>query len=698
MNVQGTETAPIYFTDKRDDSVGGDAGEDGTATSPGPDWWRGMQIQNTGSAVMEHCVVSYAGAAERAGIYMRSSGSLSLSNAMMANNEGAGLRVNSGYSAVTSTENTFRDNTYGVRVGINASWTDTSSLFTGNTYDVFLDGGTITGEVTWKLNPVYDFFIGDLHSIVVGETGILNIQPGSVFKFEQFQALYVDGQLNALGTEIAPIYFTDKRDDSVGGDAGEDGSATSPGPDWWRGIQIQNNGSAVLDHCVVAYAGMAERAGVYMRSVAGSLTLTHSILHKTKGAGLLVEPVAGVHTIQGNIFTMNDTGVEVRKGTASITLRDNQILGNAAYGVANINSEILDARENWWGDASGPYHPILNALGTGNAVTDGVLFEPWRTGPNNEGETEGETPTEGEGENPAIHFADGNEDSRIVMSEAIAYLAGWQQGNNPMAYAIRAAYIWQGGEYYTYDPESAPPLCWVLTGPKALKHGAATGGAGTAVRVINGNRLLITVTPVQGTLVWGVEQPLPEGMPLEEVTGANGEWDEVNHKVTWWGAGDTPVVLAFKAVGLSDASVLNGLASFDGVLAIISNPEEQHVDTPVVLTGLGEDDSVVTADTTSEDGVVATIETRTDLQPLDSPGLILEETSPALGTPENAVADGTVPATEISASAVDAAPRCGGWSCECSKNGIFRGYLTDWLLVGLGLMVLFDLAGARPVL
>ncbi len=68
----------------------------------------------------------------------------------------------------------------------------------------------------------------------------------------------------------------------------------------------------------------------------------------------------------------------------------------------------------------------------------------------------------GEGEQDLPHPADLNEDFRVVLSEAIAYLAGWQQGSNPIAYAIRAAYLWQNGENYIYDSAEAPPLCWAL--------------------------------------------------------------------------------------------------------------------------------------------------------------------------------------------------------------------------------------------
>ncbi len=71
-------------------------------------------------------------------------------------------------------------------------------------------------------------------------------------------------------------------------------------------------------------------------------------------------------------------------------------------------------------------------------------------------------PDEGEGEMDNFHPADINKDWRIIMSEAIAYLAGWQQGGNPMAYAIRAAYIWQKGEQYLYDGSAVPPMCWIL--------------------------------------------------------------------------------------------------------------------------------------------------------------------------------------------------------------------------------------------
>jgi len=34
-----------------------------------------------------------------------------------------------------------------------------------------------------------------------------------------------------------------------------------------------------------------------------------------------------------------------------------------------------------------------------------------------------------------------------------------------MTTAIRAVYLWQVGEYYGYDPEKAPPMCWIPRRP-----------------------------------------------------------------------------------------------------------------------------------------------------------------------------------------------------------------------------------------
>lgn len=63
---------------------------------------------------------------------------------------------------------------------------------------------------------------------------------------------------------------------------------------------------------------------------------------------------------------------------STTTINYNNITGNSEYGVENtIAGTEVDARLNWWGNATGPYHNVTNPSGTGNAVSDSVEYIPW---------------------------------------------------------------------------------------------------------------------------------------------------------------------------------------------------------------------------------------------------------------------------------------------------------------------------------
>ena len=58
------------------------------------------------------------------------------------------------------------------------------------------------------------------------------------------------------------------------------------------------------------------------------------------------------------------------------------ITSNYGYGVYNYDATVVvDADSNWWGDATGPYHPTANPGGLGDTVSDHVDFDPWLAGP-----------------------------------------------------------------------------------------------------------------------------------------------------------------------------------------------------------------------------------------------------------------------------------------------------------------------------
>lgn len=65
-------------------------------------------------------------------------------------------------------------------------------------------------------------------------------------------------------------------------------------------------------------------------------------------------------------------------------LTNNIIIGNIGNCIAGMPEYplILDARNNWWGHESGPYHAEQNPLGLGDTlVGDSVLFVPWLSAP-----------------------------------------------------------------------------------------------------------------------------------------------------------------------------------------------------------------------------------------------------------------------------------------------------------------------------
>jgi len=97
----------------------------------------------------------------------------------------------------------------------------------------------------------------------------------------------------------------------------------------------------------------------------------------SKGMGI------GVHAnVSGNRFIRLQPPEYQTVGwgrEVELTLRDNIFL-QTHYALARADqfvSTTADARWNYWGDSTGPYHPYLNPNGQGDEVGDFVLFDPW---------------------------------------------------------------------------------------------------------------------------------------------------------------------------------------------------------------------------------------------------------------------------------------------------------------------------------
>lgn len=105
-----------------------------------------------------------------------------------------------------------------------------------------------------------------------------------------------------------------------------------------------------------------------------SLTIANSLVENYLEVGLASFSDGNFLIEQSRVWG-NASGVVAYRGLVEV--RESSIAGNIEYGVKTRSGALVHAENNWWGDVTGPLHLTLNSTGLGDAVTDGVDFEPW---------------------------------------------------------------------------------------------------------------------------------------------------------------------------------------------------------------------------------------------------------------------------------------------------------------------------------
>ncbi len=124
-----------------------------------------------------------------------------------------------------------------------------------------------------------------------------------------------------------------------------------------------------------------EKNGIYIGPINRDITITNNTIRDnglgtggfTTWDGVQVDLDESYHnpTLKNYAFLTN------------IVLKDNEINASGRFGVNVIQTPTkgaIDARNNWWGSASGP-NAAKNPSGAANAVSDNVAFSPWYTNP-----------------------------------------------------------------------------------------------------------------------------------------------------------------------------------------------------------------------------------------------------------------------------------------------------------------------------
>lgn len=227
----------------------------------------------------------------------------------------------------------------------------------------------------------------------------LAVPANMVFKFSKNRMLEVKGILNLLSTNEQPVIFTSINDDAASGDTNRDGTNTRPVKGDWGEVRLASSNN--IHDAVVRYA--TKGLHIYFD---GAINLNNDtdVIHSTfmeNTVGLSLSALDngdilaviqdstfssnGIH-IQGNPSNTGKTGhlcvMAHNNDLFGLKLAQNGVENNNLNGVSPTLIECptpiaFDATNNYWGDASGPYHPSLNPEGLGSRVSDRVAFDPW---------------------------------------------------------------------------------------------------------------------------------------------------------------------------------------------------------------------------------------------------------------------------------------------------------------------------------
>jgi len=146
---------------------------------------------------------------------------------------------------------------------------------------------------------------------------------------------------------------------------------------WPEGIHCKSpSSSSIISGNIIADN---LRYGIGFTGV-GSPSVIHNIITGNEFAGIHCwngsSPTIDSCTISSNI----GDGVWCRFGGCP-TIHYCNICDNENYGIRNSDTVLINAEYNWWGHATGPYHPAANPGGLGDSVYGFIDFDPWLSWP-----------------------------------------------------------------------------------------------------------------------------------------------------------------------------------------------------------------------------------------------------------------------------------------------------------------------------
>lgn len=415
--ANGTVSSRVYFTSIKDDSVGGDSNSDGSLTKASPQDWRTLIFAPGSTGQFAYSTIRYAGyffgSTDTSPAVFNTGGSIMISNSEVSssylfgvgqlngslkissstiskNDTGIAIKggtveligntlasnaigiLDDGNNPLKLTRNIIKDGSHAIVFYPNRqrSIVQTGTTATNNQYNGIVLAGSVTGPFVLSAakDPPYLVLNGGGSTTGTGKlifpptgfevsnTGALTFVAGTVVKFESHARLPVYGRLITSGSTNAPVVFTSAYDNTVGGKAVKAGLPPARGGDWGD-IQLKPKSQVNLNYTVLRYGG-------------GTAPNSDSTVFNQGG------------TLIGSYIQVVDGGqFGIRHVTGTTTIRNSTISDHYTYGILNESTKPIDARINYWGDPSGPWHPVTNSKAFGDAVSDYVTYASVLTSP-----------------------------------------------------------------------------------------------------------------------------------------------------------------------------------------------------------------------------------------------------------------------------------------------------------------------------
>lgn len=185
----------------------------------------------------------------------------------------------------------------------------------------------------------------------------LSIRPGPQL-VPPLQAVVIEGPFNIVRNSILV-------------------NASQTGETRRAGIVIRNSNITIEDNDIRLWAEGVETQG-------GQSHVIQNNQFEHNQTAILLGTTPFKMRIQGNVFFENNWALDVTEVGTDVKVELNWFLNNL-HAIPYLLYGELDARNNWWGDVSGPSSdgtvsdPVTGrkAAGSGDAICNQVLFDPW---------------------------------------------------------------------------------------------------------------------------------------------------------------------------------------------------------------------------------------------------------------------------------------------------------------------------------